>query len=518
MQARTLPPITHLSHSTEIDTNKDANISRDELRRWFSAPPRNVPRNQVEQLLTEAFRVEDTNKDGFISWDEYTGPKGTQPPSGVAMRTSAVSLMRAARDSTCPRADEDSNRDTCSANDDDDTRTSARTSRDDDTALEPCFAPRHREGSWGITTGRRARDSGHSALDSGRHALGSDHHGLYSMPPGFAGAMPPRGYAGELHSMHPAHGGRAAPRRYGHCHGYDVDANHPYLDVIDAPRGVRGVMRGGYVPSDASCPEPVVDGYGCDSGLCGSPSMYGPGAFRGAMMTPWDGSDAWDMAGRRGDVCPAPRSGAARFGRDPRFGRVMPVAEMPLPRPMPRGMPRSGAGEPMCGPCGRPAEDCDCGERAGRDDMGLHVMQPFMPFADISNPVTDALVDNVEENDSALMYSNPVDLGFSPDMAPLSYSPYPLVPRNREDALDLDAGANEGPIIRMHGMRDDGMVDELRGNRVTVLRVRGRGRVGGDRDVDDDEQEDAEAGECEENDDEDVERAADDDEHETERY
>mmetsp|Transcript_26609 Transcript_26609/g.56222 ORF Transcript_26609/g.56222 Transcript_26609/m.56222 type:complete len:215 (-) Transcript_26609:361-1005(-) len=59
----------------EIDTNSDGKLSRDEVTAYFKA------RGQ-EEVPEEVWEREDTNKDDFISWEEFSGPKGDVNPMG----------------------------------------------------------------------------------------------------------------------------------------------------------------------------------------------------------------------------------------------------------------------------------------------------------------------------------------------------------------------------------------------------------------------------------------------------
>ena len=57
-----------------INANKDEHLSKEEFDAYFKqmgedgAPP-------------EVWDQEDANKDGKISWEEFSGPKGDTPPS-----------------------------------------------------------------------------------------------------------------------------------------------------------------------------------------------------------------------------------------------------------------------------------------------------------------------------------------------------------------------------------------------------------------------------------------------------
>lgn len=59
-----------------IDSNKDWEISIDEAREYFETL------NQMVNLDT-LWNDEDTNGDGYISWEEFKGPKGSDPPPKI---------------------------------------------------------------------------------------------------------------------------------------------------------------------------------------------------------------------------------------------------------------------------------------------------------------------------------------------------------------------------------------------------------------------------------------------------
>lgn len=59
----------------EIDTNKDNRISREELAKWL-VESESVSSSDVKMAVDSVFAAEDLNKDGFISFDEFSGPKG----------------------------------------------------------------------------------------------------------------------------------------------------------------------------------------------------------------------------------------------------------------------------------------------------------------------------------------------------------------------------------------------------------------------------------------------------------
>lgn len=43
---------------------------------WFKE------KQQMDELPPSLWENEDKDKDGFISWEEFSGPKGSAPPSG----------------------------------------------------------------------------------------------------------------------------------------------------------------------------------------------------------------------------------------------------------------------------------------------------------------------------------------------------------------------------------------------------------------------------------------------------
>ncbi|KAL7527815.1 hypothetical protein ACHAXR_002146 [Thalassiosira sp. AJA248-18] len=59
----------------ELDTNSDNKIDKDEVAAYFKAMGQ-------DEVPPELWEREDADKDGFISWDEFSGPKGDVNPMG----------------------------------------------------------------------------------------------------------------------------------------------------------------------------------------------------------------------------------------------------------------------------------------------------------------------------------------------------------------------------------------------------------------------------------------------------
>ena len=57
----------------EIDADNDALITKSEMMEWFA-------RVRKQNIPAGVFEREDANKDGVISWAEFSGPKGEAPP------------------------------------------------------------------------------------------------------------------------------------------------------------------------------------------------------------------------------------------------------------------------------------------------------------------------------------------------------------------------------------------------------------------------------------------------------
>ena len=59
----------------EIDEKgtPDGKLSEEEVAQWFHD-------EHEREMPDDLFANEDKNKDGYISWDEFGGPKGSSPP------------------------------------------------------------------------------------------------------------------------------------------------------------------------------------------------------------------------------------------------------------------------------------------------------------------------------------------------------------------------------------------------------------------------------------------------------
>ena len=70
MDEPTKPPLEHNTFK-QIDTNGDGKLDKDEVDAFFQGMGRETP---------DLWETEDQDKDGYISWDEFTGPK--EDPKG----------------------------------------------------------------------------------------------------------------------------------------------------------------------------------------------------------------------------------------------------------------------------------------------------------------------------------------------------------------------------------------------------------------------------------------------------
>ena len=58
----------------EIEHSGDGKITLEELTKWFGEKQGMKDEEKIKEILAQ----EDKNKDGFIDWDEFSGPKGTK--------------------------------------------------------------------------------------------------------------------------------------------------------------------------------------------------------------------------------------------------------------------------------------------------------------------------------------------------------------------------------------------------------------------------------------------------------
>lgn len=56
-----------------LDENEDGKLSKEEIAAYFSGQGKEMPEGLMEE--------EDTDGDGFVSWEEFSGPKGKSPPT-----------------------------------------------------------------------------------------------------------------------------------------------------------------------------------------------------------------------------------------------------------------------------------------------------------------------------------------------------------------------------------------------------------------------------------------------------
>jgi len=58
----------------DIDANKDSKLTKEEVAGWFKKE------QGAESIPEGLWEEEDADKDGFITWAEFNGPKGSEPP------------------------------------------------------------------------------------------------------------------------------------------------------------------------------------------------------------------------------------------------------------------------------------------------------------------------------------------------------------------------------------------------------------------------------------------------------
>jgi hypothetical protein len=66
-----------------LDENDDGKLSKEEIVAYFKGQGSEMPPRFMEE--------EDTDKDGFVSWDEFSGPKGNAPPNSCTTAEAASS-------------------------------------------------------------------------------------------------------------------------------------------------------------------------------------------------------------------------------------------------------------------------------------------------------------------------------------------------------------------------------------------------------------------------------------------
>ena len=60
----------------DLDENKDGKLASEEILAFF--------KKQGQETLPDGlWESEDKDKDGFVSWEEFSGPKGDEPPTGA---------------------------------------------------------------------------------------------------------------------------------------------------------------------------------------------------------------------------------------------------------------------------------------------------------------------------------------------------------------------------------------------------------------------------------------------------
>merc|ERR1712048_995321 len=69
------PPMENIF--SEIDTDSDTQISRAEVIAYMEKMGAEGAEDHVDEIMQE----EDKDNDGFISWHEFSGPKGEEPPA-----------------------------------------------------------------------------------------------------------------------------------------------------------------------------------------------------------------------------------------------------------------------------------------------------------------------------------------------------------------------------------------------------------------------------------------------------
>jgi len=62
----------------ELDTDGDAKLSKEEIGAYF--------KQHGQEMPDELWESEDKDKDNFISWEEFSGPKGKEAPAATATK------------------------------------------------------------------------------------------------------------------------------------------------------------------------------------------------------------------------------------------------------------------------------------------------------------------------------------------------------------------------------------------------------------------------------------------------
>jgi len=74
------PPEPELNMFEALDRNRDGKIDEQELRDFFTSTWE-VNENELADIVKEVLETEDKDKDGVISWEEFSGPKGSVNPN-----------------------------------------------------------------------------------------------------------------------------------------------------------------------------------------------------------------------------------------------------------------------------------------------------------------------------------------------------------------------------------------------------------------------------------------------------
>jgi hypothetical protein len=72
------PAPSNADFFSEMDSNGDGLVSKPEMDRWFKD---RHPR-RMGHLPHGLWERQDLNGDGFVTWDEFSGPKGANRPGG----------------------------------------------------------------------------------------------------------------------------------------------------------------------------------------------------------------------------------------------------------------------------------------------------------------------------------------------------------------------------------------------------------------------------------------------------